>query len=80
MLHGTQTKIFAGLFAAQLAVAMAPAPGAEAPTHFINDQGELMSVDPPDPHRQPLFVAVPVSGEQAKSSDPHIEKRASPNR
>ena len=60
----------AALVAASLAVAMAPAPQTAAPAHFINDQGELMTVDPPSATRKPIFVAIPASSEQAKAAQP----------
>jgi hypothetical protein len=78
MLQANQKKAVAGLFAASLALAMAPMAG--APAHFTNDQGEMMWVDPPDPGRQPIFVALPVSGEQGKSPVRETEKHTPPGK
>jgi len=77
MLNANQKKAAAGLFAASLALAMAPMPG--TPAHFTNDQGELMTVDPPDPNRQPIFVALPLSDDQARTPVRHSAKSASPS-
>jgi hypothetical protein len=67
-------KIAAGLAALALTatttMAMAPMPGAkEAPATFVNDQGVLMTVDPPSPDRQPVFVAIPLSADQSKPQE-----------
>jgi hypothetical protein len=61
------SKPAAGLFAASLAVAMAPMPGASVPAHFVTSDGVEMTVDPPAPNRQPLFVALPLDA-QAKAA------------
>ena len=63
----------AGLFAAQLTVAMAPTGAQTIPVaQFINDQGQLITVDPPAAERQPVFVAIPLApqnkAEQGKES------------
>jgi hypothetical protein len=81
MLNANQKKAIAGLFAASLTVAMAPMPGADAPApaHFINDQGELMTVDPPEANRQPMFVSIPVSGERAQPASAQAQS-AKPGR
>jgi hypothetical protein len=80
MLNMDLKRVAAGVFAAQLAIAMAPLPGAQAPVaHFVNDQGELMTVDPPGSRSQPVFVAMPLSP-QAKAPRQQSEKDGEGNR
>jgi hypothetical protein len=56
----------AGLFAAQTTVAMAPRVAETIPVaQFVNDQGQLITVDPPAADRQPVFVAIPLTPEKA---------------
>ena len=60
----------AGLFAAQLALAMAPSGGQTIPVaQFISDQGQLITVDPPTADRQPSFVAIPLAPEKAPARE-----------
>ena len=64
----------AGLLAAQLAVAMTPGPEVQTKlAHFVSDQGDLVTVDPPDASRQPVFVALPL-GPQTNRSVQQSEK------
>ena len=41
----------------------------QAPATFVNDQGVLMTVDPPSADRQPVFVAIPLSADTSKPQE-----------
>ena len=73
-------QALASVFAASLGVAMAPVQEAPAPTHFINDRGELMTVDPPSPDRKPIYVSIPADSEHANASAKPGQSGAQPAR
>ena len=76
-------KKAAGLVAALLAgapMAVARADtqtAAPAPVHFVNDDGQLMVVDPPAADWKPQMVAIPLTRAQSQASSQQNEKSAS---
>ena len=62
-------QVAGGRVAASLAVAMAPAPETREAAVFVNDRGELMTVDPPNVDHKPVYIALPLRADADKSVD-----------